>query len=79
MSIWIKENTVPEEVGEYNSATKTLVVNKNLKIYEGYSFTKDVKAIVPGNPTLTISFVGKNIKLGQDLGTKDKQWAGVTV
>jgi len=78
MSTSIKENTVPEEVGIYDPVTKILTINTNLKIYKGYSFTKEVNALVPGNPDLTISFVGKNIKLNQDLGTKDKQWAGVT-
>ncbi len=78
MDTLIKENTVPESVGKYDNVSKILEINTNLRIYKDYSFTKEVKAIVPTNPDLTISFVGSGIKLNHDLGTKDKQWAGVT-
>ena len=77
MFVLIKKNTIPEEVGNYDNSTKILEINKNLKMYTDYSFTKEVKAIVPAKSDLTISFVGK-IQLNHDLGTKDKQWSGVT-
>lgn len=43
MASIVMKKSVPEEVGIYDSITKSLVINTNLKIYEGYSFTKDVK------------------------------------
>ena len=55
MTTIIKANTIPEKVGNYDSFTKILEIKSNLRIYEGYSFTKEVIAIIPAYSDLTIS------------------------
>jgi hypothetical protein len=47
MATWIKENTVPEDVGKYDPETGTLIVSTNLKVYPNFSFTKPVSRIIP--------------------------------
>jgi len=76
MATWIKENTVPEEVGVYNSATKALVIDNDIKLFEKYSFTKEVKALIPARIGLNVYVIG-NVTLLQDLGSKDISWASV--
>jgi hypothetical protein len=79
MTTWIKQNTVPEEVGNYNPTTKVLEVSKDLKIYSGYNFTKPVSAIVPTTTnTIMITIIG-NVTLIQDLGSPTKHFKSVQV
>ena len=79
MAIWIKQNTIPEEVGYYNLITKILEVSKDLKIYSGYSFTKPVTAIVPiTTNTIGITIIG-NVTIGQDIGSPTRYFKYVKV
>jgi hypothetical protein len=79
MATWIKQNTVPEEVGNYNPITKILEVSNDLKIYSGYNFTKPVSAIIPTiTNTIMITIIG-NVTLIQDLGSPVKHFKSVMI
>lgn len=76
-TFWIKANTVPESIGSYDPTNCTLTINGNVKIYEGKSFTKPVKALIPARSGLSVSFVG-SVTMDFQLGSADKSWGRVS-
>jgi hypothetical protein len=77
-TIWIKKDTVPSSIGEYDKDTYTLTINAHVHMFPEFSFTEKVVNIIPKTSGLNFVIQRPNT-VPQNIGSASKPWNKINI